>query len=283
MLVVLLDQSAYSRPIHFRRADQVPDLRPACENGFTYIELPRQQPLLAQPQCPADRSQPAPVQHGHRRRQRATSYPWRYGDAARKRQLDRRDPAAAGAIAPRTFGKCHETPPYVASVSGPFDLWPTRQRLREVLRLSSRGEQSLFASDLDRWHHLASAFPVIPDYHFNVDITKKAIDWVHATRSLTPDRPFFMYYAAERRRIRRTLPLRSGSTSTLQGRVRPGLGQTARGDPRAADQDGHRAARHKARCEPAEIAAWDTLSADEKKVLSPADGSVRDADGARRS
>ena len=37
--------------------------------------------------------------------------------------------------------------------------------------------------------------PRTEDYHFNVDITDKAIAWIRATRSLTPDRPFFMYYA----------------------------------------------------------------------------------------
>ena len=38
--------------------------------------------------------------------------------------------------------------------------------------------------------------PRDPNYHFSVDMTDKAIAWVRATRSLTPDRPFFMYYAA---------------------------------------------------------------------------------------
>jgi arylsulfatase A-like enzyme len=39
--------------------------------------------------------------------------------------------------------------------------------------------------------------PRDPNYHFNVDITDKAIGWIRGTRSLTPDRPFFMYYATD--------------------------------------------------------------------------------------
>lgn len=38
--------------------------------------------------------------------------------------------------------------------------------------------------------------PRDPNYHFSVDITNKAMAWVRATRSLTPDRPLFIYYAA---------------------------------------------------------------------------------------
>ena len=37
--------------------------------------------------------------------------------------------------------------------------------------------------------------PKDPNYHFMTDMTDKAIAWVRAQKSLTPDRPFFMYFA----------------------------------------------------------------------------------------
>jgi arylsulfatase len=37
--------------------------------------------------------------------------------------------------------------------------------------------------------------PKDPNYHFMTDMTNKAIGWVQAQKSLTPDRPFFMYFA----------------------------------------------------------------------------------------
>ena len=37
--------------------------------------------------------------------------------------------------------------------------------------------------------------PKDPNYHFMTDMTNKAIAWVQYQKSLTPDRPFFMYFA----------------------------------------------------------------------------------------
>ena len=37
--------------------------------------------------------------------------------------------------------------------------------------------------------------PKMKDYHFTVDMTNQAINWVKAQQSMTPDKPFFVYYA----------------------------------------------------------------------------------------
>jgi arylsulfatase A-like enzyme len=37
--------------------------------------------------------------------------------------------------------------------------------------------------------------PKMKDYHFSVDMTNQAINWVKAQQSMTPDKPFFVYYA----------------------------------------------------------------------------------------
>ncbi len=34
-----------------------------------------------------------------------------------------------------------------------------------------------------------------PGYHFMTDMTNQAIEWVQSEKSLTPDKPFFMYFA----------------------------------------------------------------------------------------
>ena len=33
------------------------------------------------------------------------------------------------------------------------------------------------------------------NYHFTVDMTNQAINWVKAQQSMTPDKPFMVYYA----------------------------------------------------------------------------------------
>ena len=91
------------------------------------------------------------------------------------------------------FGKCHEVPPYEVSVSGPFDRWPARSGFDKFYGYLA-GEQSLLHPNLiDGTTHIGT--PHDPNYHFNTDMTDKAIAWVQATRSLTPDRPFLMYYS----------------------------------------------------------------------------------------
>jgi arylsulfatase A-like enzyme len=56
------------------------------------------------------------------------------------------------------------------------------------------GEQSLFTPNLiDGTTQIGR--PRNPDYHFNTDLTDKAVAWLQATRSLTPDRPFLMCFA----------------------------------------------------------------------------------------
>lgn len=91
------------------------------------------------------------------------------------------------------FGKWHETAAWETSVSGPFDRWPTRQGFDKFY--------GFIGGETDQW------FPLIYDgvtrvtppdtegYHFTVDMTDQAIGWMKAQQSMTPDKPFFMYYA----------------------------------------------------------------------------------------
>ena len=37
--------------------------------------------------------------------------------------------------------------------------------------------------------------PEDPNYHFTVDMTNQAIQWIRSEQSLTPDKPFFIYFA----------------------------------------------------------------------------------------
>ena len=94
------------------------------------------------------------------------------------------------------FGKNNEVPDNEVNVSGPFDRWPTRSGFDKFYGYIA-GEQSNFHPSLiDGTTFIGT--PNEEGYHFTTDMTNKAIAWVQATRSLTPDRPFLMYYAAER-------------------------------------------------------------------------------------
>jgi arylsulfatase A-like enzyme len=91
------------------------------------------------------------------------------------------------------FGKYHETPPWEVSVSGPFDRWPTGSGFDKFYGFIG-GETNLWAPAIyDGVTRIET--PTTPGYHFTTDMTNQAINWVSAQQSLTPDKPFYLYFA----------------------------------------------------------------------------------------
>ena len=91
------------------------------------------------------------------------------------------------------FGKWHLTPLWETSTSGPFDLWPTRSGFEKYYGFIG-GEANQWAPLLYDGT-LEVEMTTDPRYHVTTDLANRAISWVRAQRSLTPDRPFFMYFA----------------------------------------------------------------------------------------
>ena len=91
------------------------------------------------------------------------------------------------------FGKWHETAAWETSVSGPFDRWPTKQGFDKFY--------GFIGGETDQWAPLIYDGlkkvnpPKMEDYHFTTDMTNQAINWVKAQQSMTPDKPFFVYFA----------------------------------------------------------------------------------------
>jgi len=91
------------------------------------------------------------------------------------------------------FGKWHETAAWETSISGPFDRWPTHQGFDKFY--------GFIGGETDQWFPLIYDGvkkvnpPKMENYHFTVDMTNQAINWVKAQQSMTPDKPFFVYYA----------------------------------------------------------------------------------------
>ena len=145
------------------------------------------------------------------------------------------------------FGKWHETAAWEASVAGPFDRWPTRQGFDKFYGFIG-GETNQWAPFLYDGTAVVE-LPHDPNYHFMTDMTDKAVAWIKYQKALTPQKPSFIYFAPGATHA--PAPRAEGMDRALEGQVRPGLGQDARGNPRPADQDGHRPAGHQARAEAA--------------------------------
>jgi arylsulfatase len=91
------------------------------------------------------------------------------------------------------FGKWHELAAWEASVSGPFDRWPTRQGFDKFYGFLG-GETNQWAPFVYDGTHQVE-LPDDPNYHFLTDMTDQAAAWIKYQKALTPDKPFFVYFA----------------------------------------------------------------------------------------
>jgi arylsulfatase len=91
------------------------------------------------------------------------------------------------------FGKWHETAAWEASVSGTFDRWPTHQGFDKFYGFLG-GETNQWAPFIYDGVH-AVELPEDPDYHFLEDMTDQTVAWIRYQKALTPEKPFFVYYA----------------------------------------------------------------------------------------
>src|SRR4051812_41974058 len=111
-----------------------------------------------------------------------------------------------------------------------------------------------------------SACRATQNYHFNVDITDKAIGWIRGTRSLTPDRPFFMYYATGGAHPPHTPP--KEWLDAYKGKFDQGWDKLREEILARQIRMGLMPPGTKIAANPPEIPKWDMLSDDAKKVMA---------------
>lgn len=93
------------------------------------------------------------------------------------------------------FGKWHNTPDWETSLVGPFNRWPTGLGFEYFYGFQG-GETSPWEPQLFR-----NTAPVEPGktpeqgYHLTSDLVDDAIGWINQQQSVTPDKPFFAYFA----------------------------------------------------------------------------------------
>jgi arylsulfatase A-like enzyme len=92
------------------------------------------------------------------------------------------------------YGKNHNVPDWQTSQAGPFDLWPTG--------LGFDRFYGFVGGDTNQWRPAVTEGtkpidPYIgkPDYNFDYDIADQAIKWIKMQKTVAPEKPFFCYYA----------------------------------------------------------------------------------------
>ena len=162
------------------------------------------------------------------------------------------------------FGKYHETAPWEVSVSGPFDRWPTRSGFDKFYGFIG-GETNMWAPLIYDGTSKVEP-PDDPDYHFTTDMTNQAISWMRYQQSLTPDKPFFVYFATGATHAPHHVP--KDWIAKYKGQFDGGWDEYRQNTLARQIELGVVPAGTELAAKPEDIPAWDSLSVDEKKVYA---------------
>ena len=167
-------------------------------------------------------------------------------------------------FATAAFGKSHETAAWEVSTSGPDQSLADPLRLRQVLRLHRRRGQPVGADDLRGMNQVEP--PKDPNYHFLTDMTDQAIDWTKAVKSLTPEKPFFIYFAPGATHAPHHVP--KEWIAKYKGKFDQGWDKLREETLARQKKLGVVPPDTKLAPKPAAIKDWDKLTADEQKLFA---------------
>ena len=164
------------------------------------------------------------------------------------------------------FGKMHNVPDWMSSRAGPFDLWPTG--------LGFEYFYGFLGGDADQWHTpifennvpVESEEQVKGSKHFDELMADKAINWMRTQHALAPNKPWLLYYAtgtahAPHHAPKEWIDKYKGQFDQVWDKVREETlsRQIKAGLVPAGTQLTKR---------PEQIPAWDSLSADQKRLYA---------------
>jgi len=162
------------------------------------------------------------------------------------------------------FGKNHETAAWEISPSGPTDRWPTRKGFDKFY--------GFFGGETNQWAPLVYdgmvpvEVPNDPNYNFMTDMTTKAIEWVSFQQALTPNKPFFIYFAPGATHAPHHVP--KEWIAKYKGKFDQGWDKLREETLARQIKLGVVPASTKLAPKPADVKDWDTLSADEKRLFA---------------
>jgi arylsulfatase len=162
------------------------------------------------------------------------------------------------------FGKNHETAAWEVSPSGPTDRWPTRSGFDKFYGFMG-GETNQWAPAIyDGMTKIE--VPKDPNYHFMTDMTNQAINWMQYEKSLTPDKPFFIYFAPGATHAPHHVP--KEWIAKYKGQFDQGWDKLREETLARQKRLGVVPADTKLAAKPDAIKDWDKLTAEEKKLFT---------------
>ncbi len=162
------------------------------------------------------------------------------------------------------YGKNHNVPDWQSSQAGPFDLWPTG--------LGFEYFYGFIGGDTDQWHPALFdgtkpiEAPHDPNYHLDADLADHAVAWIRQQQALAPGKPFFAYYSPGLCHAPHHAP--KEWIAKFKGKFDQGWDKVREETLARQIQQGVVPAGTKLTPRPKEIPAWDSLSADQKKLYA---------------
>ncbi len=193
VVVVLLDDLGFSHFGCYGSTIETPNIDRLAANGLQYTNF------HVTPLCSPTRASLLTGRNHHEVGMRAvsnfnTGFPNMRGQisnhAATMAEVLRDEGYATFAL-----GKWHLCQMENASAAGPFDQWPCQRGFDRFYGFLD-GETDQFHPELVYDNHSVDAPKSGADgYHLTEDLLDHAIEFMHDTKSIRPDRPFFMYLA----------------------------------------------------------------------------------------
>lgn len=163
------------------------------------------------------------------------------------------------------FGKYHNVPLWETGPSGPFDRWPTHRGYEHFYGFLG-GSTDNWAPSLYRDTTPIEPPTDDPTYHLERDLADQAISWLRTQHSTAPDRPVFVQYSTGAAHAPHHAP---------DDWIAKFAGQFDHGWDAAREQILQRQvaagvvpAGTELTARPDEIAAWDSLSSDQRRAAA---------------
>lgn len=165
------------------------------------------------------------------------------------------------------LGKWDHLPSEHVSQIGPYDYWPSGQGFDRFYGFLA-AETSNFEPVM--WEDHTPVDPVAgeAEYHLSTDMADKAINWITAQRSVAPERPFFMYWATGAVHSPHHAP--ESYLEKYRGRFDMGWDRAREQILARQKQLGVVPKDAQLPPRPADLPAWESLGADEKRMHSRA-------------
>ena len=158
------------------------------------------------------------------------------------------------------FGKHHNAPEAHVSAAGPFDMWPTGLGFEYFFGFMA-AETNQFTPALYRG---ITPVPTLEEGVLDKALADDAIHWLHQQQAAAPGKPFFMYYATGTAHA----PLQAPADwiARFEGKFAGGYDRMREEVVERQKRMGLVPADTVNTPRPEEIAAWDALTPEQKKI-----------------